>query len=142
MLSLDMQPPLYFIFSLINGYITEDISSVKVLSCLSSLKIYIFGFNRFIMMFQLQVYSKVNWLCIYPVFPCGSDGKDSACNVGGLSLIPWLGRSPGKGKGYPLQYSGLENSMDCISQFSSVTQSCLTLCNPMDHSMPDSSWQL
>ena len=47
-------------------------------------------------------------------FPCGLAGKESACNVGDLSLIPGLGRSPGEGKGYPLQYSGLGNSMDCI----------------------------
>ena len=47
-------------------------------------------------------------------FPCGSAGKESACNVGDLGLIPGLGRSPGEGKGYPFQYSGLENSMDCI----------------------------
>ena len=47
-------------------------------------------------------------------FPRGSVGKDSACNVGDLSLIPGLGRSPRDGNGYPFQYSGLENSMDCI----------------------------
>ena len=47
-------------------------------------------------------------------FPCGSAGKESTCNVGDLGLIPGLGRSPGEGKGYTLQYSGLENSMDCI----------------------------
>ena len=47
-------------------------------------------------------------------FPCGSAGKESACNVGDLGLIPELGRSLGEGKGYPLQYSGLENSMDSI----------------------------
>ena len=47
-------------------------------------------------------------------FPCGSAGKESAYNVGDLGLIPGLGRFPGDGKGYPLQYSGLENSMDCI----------------------------
>ena len=40
-------------------------------------------------------------------FSCGSGGKESACNVGNLGLIPGLGRSPGEGKGYPLQYSGL-----------------------------------
>ena len=45
---------------------------------------------------------------------CGSAGKESACKTGDLVLIPGLVRSPGKGKGYPLQYSGLENSMDCI----------------------------
>ena len=44
----------------------------------------------------------------------GSDGKESTYNVGDLGLTPGLGRSPGKGKGYPFQYSGLENSMDCI----------------------------
>ena len=47
-------------------------------------------------------------------FPCGSAGKESVCNVGDLGSIPGLGRFPGEGKGYPLQYSGLENSMDCI----------------------------
>ena len=41
---------------------------------------------------------------------CGSAGKESACNVGDLGLIPGLRRSPREGKGYPLQYSGLENS--------------------------------
>ena len=43
--------------------------------------------------------------------PCGSAGKEFACNTGDLGLIPGLGRSPGEGKGYLLQYSGLENSM-------------------------------
>ena len=47
-------------------------------------------------------------------FPCGSAGKESACNAGDMGSIPGLGRSPGEGEGYPLQYSGLENSMDCI----------------------------
>jgi len=46
--------------------------------------------------------------------PCGSAGKESACNAGDVGLIPRLGRSLGEGKGYPLQYSGLENSLDCI----------------------------
>ena len=45
-------------------------------------------------------------------FPCGSAGKQSACNAGDLGSIPGLGRSPEEGKGYLLQYSGLENSMD------------------------------
>ena len=47
-------------------------------------------------------------------FPCGSAGKESACNVGDLGSFPGLGRFPGEGKGYPLLYSGLENSMDGI----------------------------
>ena len=46
------------------------------------------------------------------VLPSGSVGKESACNAGGPSLIPGSGRSTGEGIGYPLQYSGLENSMD------------------------------
>ena len=45
-------------------------------------------------------------------FPCGSAGKECSCNAGDLYSIPGLGRSLGEGKGYPLQYSGLENSRD------------------------------
>ena len=45
-------------------------------------------------------------------FPGGSAGKESVCNVGELGLTPGLERSPGEGKGYALQYSGLENSID------------------------------
>ena len=47
-------------------------------------------------------------------FPDNSVDKESACNIGDLVSKPGLGRSPGEGKGYPLQYSGLENSLDCI----------------------------
>ena len=47
-------------------------------------------------------------------FPGGSAVKESACKAGDLGSIPGLGRPPGEGKGYPLQYSGLENSMDCV----------------------------
>ena len=46
------------------------------------------------------------------IFPGGSDDKESACHAGDLCLILGLGRSPGEEKGYPLQYSCLENSMD------------------------------
>ena len=46
-------------------------------------------------------------------FPGGSAGKESACNAGDLGLIAGLGRSPGEGNSCPLQYSGLENSMEC-----------------------------
>ena len=45
-------------------------------------------------------------------FPGGSDGKESACSAGDLCLIPGLGRSPGEGNGYPLQYSCLEDPTD------------------------------
>ena len=47
-------------------------------------------------------------------FSCALAGKESTCNAGDLGSIPGSGRSPGEGKGYPLQYSGLENAMDCI----------------------------
>ena len=67
-------------------------------------------------------------------FPCGSAGKESACNAGDLGLIPGLGRSPGEGKGYPLQYSCLGNSMDCVAHrvakrhdWESFTHSLLTI---------------
>ena len=50
----------------------------------------------------------------FKVFPAGSDGKASACSARDLGSIPGLGRSPGEGKGCPLQYSGLENSMAYI----------------------------
>ena len=82
--------------------------------------------------------------------------KEFGYNVGDLGSIPGLGRSPGERNGYPLQYSCLENSTDCIIhrvtksetwltdfhfhsqsvQFSSVAQSCPTLCNPMNRSTP------
>ena len=59
-------------------------------------------------------------MCIYEellfsfCFPCGSAGKELTCSAGDLGSIPGLRRSPGEGKGYPLQYSGLENSVDFI----------------------------
>ena len=49
-------------------------------------------------------------------FPCGSAGKESACHEGDLGSIPGLGRSLGEGKGYPLQYPGLENFMGYAMQ--------------------------
>ena len=46
------------------------------------------------------------------IFPGGSDSQESACNVGDPGSIPGLGRSPGEGNNYPLQYSSLENPVD------------------------------
>ena len=71
-------------------------------------------------------------------FPCGSAGKESACTAGDLGLIPGLGRSPGEGKGYPLHYSGLENSMESMGSqrvrhdfhFTSLPEG-----EPLQHSM-------
>ena len=61
-----------------------------------------------------QARSCLEGLSTYMGFPGGSAGKASACNAGDLGSIPGLGRCPGDGKGYTLQYSGLENPMDCI----------------------------
>ena len=59
-------------------------------------------------------------------FPSGSAGKESTCNAGDLGLIPGLGRSPQEGKSYQLQYSGLENSRDCIVHGVAKSQTGLT----------------
>ena len=69
-------------------------------------------------------------------FPDSPVGKESACNAGDPSLIPGLGRSVGEEIGHPLQYSGLENSMNCIVH--GVAESDMTeqlaLCNKRNHS--------
>ena len=59
-------------------------------------------------------------------FSRGSAGKESTCNAGDLGSIPGLGRFPGEGKVYPLQYSGLENSKDCIVHRVSKSQKRLS----------------
>ena len=74
-----------------------------------------------ISIFRLVDLINMNFICwrrdrlptpVFLGFPCGSDGEEFICKAEDLGLIPELGRSPGGGKGYPLQYSGLENSMD------------------------------
>ena len=67
-------------------------------------------------------------------FPGSSAGKESACNAGDLCSIPRLGRSPGEGKGYPLQYSGLKNSMDCIVHGVAKSQTQLSDLHSLTHS--------
>ena len=57
---------------------------------------------------------KLAFLLLSLGFPHSSVGKESTCHEGNPDLIPGSGRSPAEGKGYPLQYSGLENSMDYI----------------------------
>ena len=68
-------------------------------------------------------------------FPGGSTGKESACNAGDLGSIPGLGRSPGEGKGYPLQYSGLEDSMDCIVYGVTKSRTRLSDFHSLTHSL-------
>ena len=62
--------------------------------------------------FVLSIILSLKWFI--RGFPDSSVGKESTCNAGNAGLILGLGRSPGEGKGYPLQYSGLEKFMDCI----------------------------
>ena len=74
---------------------------------------------------DLYVYFK--WVQCFVGFPHSSVTEESACSVGDLGSIPGLGRSPGEGKGYPLQYSGLENSMDYIQSVNVKSLSCVRL---------------
>ena len=67
------------------------------------------------------------YLMLLLYLPFWLAGKESVCNVIDMSSVPGLGRSPGEGNGYPLQYSGLENSMDCIVH--GVTKSQTQLSN-------------
>ena len=60
------------------------------------------------------------------VFPCGSASKESDCNEGDPGWIPGLGRSPGEGKGCPLQRSGLENPMECTVHEDAKSQTRLS----------------
>ena len=84
---------------------TTNISVVVWLQCNTSMK-----FLSLSLFFFFSCHT--GWLA--ESFPHSSVSKESACNVGDAGLIPELGRSPGKGKGYPLQHSGLENSTDSI----------------------------
>ena len=74
--------------------------------------------NKLVLFFGLHSLGKFGmWIgCYFSSikwdFPGGSDGKELAFYVGDLGLIPGLGRSPGEMNGYPLQYSGLDNSRD------------------------------
>ena len=76
---------------------------------------------------------KIHWrkerlpTAVFLGFPCASAGNESTHNEGDLGSILGMGRSPGEGKGYPLQYSGLENSMDCVVH--GVTKSRTLLSN-------------
>ena len=73
-----------------------------------------------------------SWLLLFCfLFPDGSFGKKSACSAGDPGLIPGLGRSPGEGKGCPLQYSGLEKSIDSIAR--GVTKSWTRLSDFLFH---------
>ena len=95
----------------------------KRISKTLTLKHYLSSFRSSISIFSLWIFNKLiaSSICpssqlflIYRGFPGCSAGKEFACNAGDLGLITGLGRSSGEGNGYPLQYSGLKNSMDFI----------------------------
>ena len=90
-----------------------DVSSSFISEITSSLLISVILFFFFFFQYTLVIFNN-RLLFIYLGFPCGSAGKESACNAADLGSVPGLGRPPGEGKGYPLQCSGLENSMNCI----------------------------
>ena len=75
-------------------------------------------------------------------FPCGSAGKESAGNVGDMGSIPGLGRSPGEGKGYPLQYSGLGSSMGLKESDMTEWISCVYLTAELYPPTPQVSTQV
>ena len=108
--------PINFIYQSYIDFMTinnNHISSLYV--CIQSpfpLKLLLNTFNNtYSEILLLLLWSKIQKLIIYSYSqPGGSAGKESACNVGDLGSIPGLGRYP-EGKGYPLQYSGLENFM-------------------------------
>ena len=80
----------------------------------------------------VHVYFQAMFFSGYICFPGGSNGKESACNTGDVGSVPELGRSPGEGNSYPLQYSGLENSIDREAWWATVhgvAKSRILLCD-------------
>ena len=77
---------------------------------------------------------------IWKHFPDSSVGKESACNAGDPGSIPGSGRSPGEGKGYPLQHSGPENSMDCIAHVVSKSPAGLSDFHFFTFKCPYACW--
>ena len=110
-LLLKCMPVFHVFIAIIHAFIIFLAWFIKIfLSCPSP------TFTLLIRGFFLCISTRGSYLtspCFIMGFPCGSAGKESACNAGHLGWIPGLGRSPGERKGYPLYYSGLENSVDC-----------------------------
>ena len=111
---------------------------IVVLICLSLIIMILSIFSCACWLYECCLWKNFYWSLLYISFfffllvsclgfPCCSVGKESTCNVGDPGFIPGLGKSPGKGKGYPLQCSGLENSMD--SKVHEVAKSWTRLSN-------------
>ena len=105
--------PVFCLFVFMSLWTTKMI----IMSFLLIHYFYILNYFTYIFTYMLVIYycdTIIKWLSSILGFPGGSAGKESACNAGDLGLIPRLGKSPGGGKGHPLQYSGLEYSMYCV----------------------------
>ena len=106
-----------------HGFLARRVSADKSRDSPMGVPLYVnwlfscsFSHALFNTLYLSVIFAILIMMCLGVVgFSCGSAGKESACNEGDLGSIPELGRSRGEGKGYPLQYSGLENSMDCYS---------------------------
>ena len=104
-----LQFPLWSLFKLIQKLFTNALKNFQ--KCVYIIYSYIY--LLFLIYFATVWFlSSLLHTPVFLGFPCGSDGKES-CYAGDLGSVPGLGRCPGEGKAYPLQYSGLENSMDC-----------------------------
>ena len=108
------------------GMATHSTSQyIKCIYCI----VYVYSIIFSCILLYLYIYLYILfYILIYILwgFSHSSVGKESGCNAGNPSSIPESGRSPGGGKGYPLQYSGLENSMDCIDHGVAKSQSRLS----------------
>ena len=75
-------------------------------------------------MFRNTLATRISFIVLR--FPCDSDGKEFACNIGDLCSSPGFGRFPGEGNSYPFQHSGLENSMDYTVHGVTKSWTCLS----------------
>ena len=110
------------------AYLCRSLANLRILAIYTLLNSSVCAYRRLMACIHLIISAY-----IYMGFPCGSAGKESTCSVGDLGLIPGLGRSPGEGKVYSLQDSGLENSMDCIVYKAEKSQAQLSNLHSFIH---------
>ena len=128
-LVLLLNPFVYTVFRDSPGF--PDSSVVKNLPAMQETLLQFLGWEDLLEKEQAILSSSIG-------LPCGSAGKESACNAGDAGLISGLGRPPGEGKGSPLQYSGLEHSMDCVVH---GVPKIRTQLSDFHHHHPVSTWK-